>query len=830
MLRLAGGRSFKMLAGLSIDNDVDTFVVDVSEAEAASFAAEALQSGLARYVEPDYRYEAQFVPDDPLWLGQWGPQKIEADWAWNTTVGTSSLLVAVIDTGVDYNHPDLAANCVPLGYDWVNNDTDPIDDNGHGTHCAGIIAAVLNNHEGIAGLAQVKIMAEKGLDAGGSGYTSDLANAIVHATDQGAKIISMSWGGYGRSQTLHEAVQYAYSKGMLLVAAAGNDGITQELYPAAFDEVIAVAATDEDDSPAYFSNHGNWIELAAPGVNILSTISEVHASRFDYPYDSLSGTSMACPHAAGTAALAWSRYPNATNEWIRLLMQYTTDDLGKAGFDAHFGYGRINARKVVGQQPPEHDLLVLDWQTPSYVEPGATVAINTTIFNFGKEEANVTIQLLVEAIIVDSALIEALGNATSASVTCHWTPTTERSYNVTTYIVPAVGEVNTVNNVKSADIMVSSKIIALLQNVNPWGYHANQKALASYGIACATFDSDSFGNVNLSKFLKVVIAGDQDQEFYFALNAYRTWFDDFVRNGGRLEIHAADGGYNGGFAPGYLPGGLLWKRRPADNITIIDYSHPLVSRPYAITGQELDLWDLSAHGYFFGYPADTDIVAIDQHYGGPVHITFRYGEGRIIASGMTLEWGYRCRYSRILENTLLYTLSDYPTLNHDVAVTNVTASPASVYAGMIVNVTVTARNEGNAIETFEATAHYDKESLGTKTAFDLASGKEAVVTFTWNTTSLDELSVHTIWAEVSGVPNEANMDNNVLAGVVVKIRLMGDINDDDKVDIFDVVLAAQAYASEPTDANWNPYADIAPKWQFIDIIDIVTLTSRYGIS
>lgn len=268
---------------------------EIPQANMSSFTYEAISLGLAGYVEQNVEFKTQLVPNDPYWGMQWGPRKIKADWAWNTTVGESSVLVAVIDTGIDYNHPDLKANYVPLGFDWVNNDTDPMDDQGHGTHCAGIIAASLNNGLGIAGTAQVHIMAEKGLDVNGSGYASDLAKAIIHATDQGADIISMSWGAYGNSELLHEAITYTYSRGVLLIAAAGNEATTGKLYPAAYEEVVAVAATNESDNPAYFSNYGDWIELAAPGVNIYSTISNVHDQRFEYPYFSLSGTSMACP-------------------------------------------------------------------------------------------------------------------------------------------------------------------------------------------------------------------------------------------------------------------------------------------------------------------------------------------------------------------------------------------------------------------------------------------------------------------------------------------------------------------------------------------------------
>ena len=286
-----------------INGEVRAAVADVPLRILFSFAEETQAAEISRYIEPNIRFQTTFTPNDPCWNYQWGPAKIQADYAWNTTTGDPSVLVAIIDTGIDWNHPDLAANYVALGYDWVNNDTDPMDDNGHGTHCAGIIAATLNNSVGIAGLAQVRIMAEKGINASGMGYTDDLVNAIIHAVDCGADIISCSWGGYFDSKLMHDAMRYAYDHGVLVVAAAGNIPYSIKNYPAAYEEVVAVTATDEDDTPAYFTSYGEWVELAAPGVDIYSTF-------WDDSYESHSGTSMACPHVAGVAALVLSQFPN----------------------------------------------------------------------------------------------------------------------------------------------------------------------------------------------------------------------------------------------------------------------------------------------------------------------------------------------------------------------------------------------------------------------------------------------------------------------------------------------------------------------------------------
>jgi thermitase len=432
---------------VSIGGEVRAVVADIPLTSVSSFVTEMQATGLSRYIEPNIKFQANFVPNDPYWPQQWGPRKIEANYAWDTTIGDPSLLVAVIDTGIDYNHPDLAGNYVALGYDWVNNDTDPMDDHDHGTHCAGIIAATLNNSLGIAGVAQVQIMAEKGLDSGGSGKASDLANAIIHAVDQGADILSNSWGGYSYSNLIHDAVKYAQDHGVLVVAAAGNEASSMKHYPAAYDEVVAVTATDQTDDPASFTSYGKWVDVAAPGVDVYSTV-------LNERYENHSGTSMACPHAAGVAALIWSEFPSLTLDEVRLRLQLTADDLGDAGFDVYYGYGRVNARRAV-EPLSNHDILISEWKRPAYVEPGSSAIINTTVLNFGSsDEAGMTVQLRANGSTVDSAYISYLESMKSATVSCMWSPTVEGRYHVESYVVPVSGETAVENNVRSGYINV----------------------------------------------------------------------------------------------------------------------------------------------------------------------------------------------------------------------------------------------------------------------------------------------------------------------------------------------------------------------------------------
>ncbi len=305
--------------------------------------------GKVEYIEPDYIVEALEVPDDPMFDQLWGllntgqtggtpDADIDADDAWNVGTGTHDVLVGVVDTGVDYNHTDLAANTWTnpgeiagngvdddgngfiddiKGWDFYNDDNDPIDDNGHGSHCSGTIGAVGNNGIGVAGVNwSVKIAGIKFLSSGGSGYTSDAIDAINYGVTIGCKVLSNSWGGGGYSAAMEDAIQDAYDAGILFAAAAGNSSTNTDLsphYPSSYDvgNVVSVAATDHNDELASFSNYGlTSVDLGAPGVNILSTLP-------GNSYGELSGTSMATPHVAGVAALIWSLYPGMTVDLVK---------------------------------------------------------------------------------------------------------------------------------------------------------------------------------------------------------------------------------------------------------------------------------------------------------------------------------------------------------------------------------------------------------------------------------------------------------------------------------------------------------------------------------
>ncbi len=291
---------------------------------------------MVEFAEPNFIAEATHTPNDPSFSSQYGPQKISCESAWDLNTGSSSIVIAIIDTGIDLDHIDLAAKIV-AGYDFVNNDSNADDDNGHGTHCAGIASALTNNGVGIAGVGYgCALMPVKVLNSGGSGSYTAIANGISWATDHGAKVISMSLGGSSNSSTLETAVNYAWTNGVVVVAAAGNSNTTSPLYPAYYANCIAVASTDQNDQKSSFSSYGSWVEVAAPGSSIYST----------YPgntYATLSGTSMATPHVAGEAGLLWSHLGTAAgNATVRQRIEQNTDFVG-----TFITFGRINCFKAL---------------------------------------------------------------------------------------------------------------------------------------------------------------------------------------------------------------------------------------------------------------------------------------------------------------------------------------------------------------------------------------------------------------------------------------------------------------------------------------------------
>jgi thermitase len=300
-----------------------------------------------RYVERNYLV---FACNDPMLSQQWGLTRIQASQAWAIAAPQRTVYIAIIDTGVDANHPDLSqrmrrnSNGTVYGYNAQLNNANTNDFHGHGTHCAGIAAAQTANGVGIAGVAgtaPVQMMPVKVLNDQGFGTMSDVARGITWAADNGAHVLSLSLGGTAGTQQLADAVNYAWNRGCLVVAAAGNNGSNAPFYPAFYENALAVAASDPDDRLTNFSQYGAWVDIAAPGSNILSTLPS-------NAYEAWSGTSMACPHVAGAAALIWSCAPNLTNQQLRLALENNADPVQPYWFGGiGDGKGRLNLHRAL---------------------------------------------------------------------------------------------------------------------------------------------------------------------------------------------------------------------------------------------------------------------------------------------------------------------------------------------------------------------------------------------------------------------------------------------------------------------------------------------------
>lgn len=345
LVAAAGGRILRTMPELAVDLVAfpTAQIASGSPAEASMLASLTAAEAVS-YVEPNasYALTAPFTPTDTLLSQQYAWPRIDAFDGWGITRGTPAVVIAVVDSGVQVDHPDLAAKIVP-GYDFVQDDTDPSDPVGHGTHVAGSAAAVTNNSVGGAGTCpECRVMPVRVISSTGSGFVSDIAEGIVYAANNGARVINLSLGGPG-SNTLRSAIDYAWSQGAFLACAAGNSNTSSinEAYPAAYPNCFAVAASNSADVKASFSNYGEWVEVAAPGDAIVSTYR-------GGTYAVLSGTSMAAPHVAGLAGLLAGQ--GYTNSAIRDRICGTADRI--TGTGANWACGRINLERALTATPP----------------------------------------------------------------------------------------------------------------------------------------------------------------------------------------------------------------------------------------------------------------------------------------------------------------------------------------------------------------------------------------------------------------------------------------------------------------------------------------------
>jgi subtilisin family serine protease/PKD repeat protein len=392
-LRMAPGRDpAEVVAAFSADPNVEYAELDYLAAfadapDAAPFAPEA--SG-----------PAAIIPNDPLYPEQWGLTAIQASAAWDVVTGTASIIIAVVDSGIDTSHPDLTPNLwvnpgeIPgngidddnngyvddvHGWNFVSGSSDIYDGNGHGTQVAGIIAAATNNGLGMAGLCwNCRIMPVRVMAASGVANYSDIAAGVAYAAAKGASIINLSLGGYADSRTLRDAISAAVAQGVVVVGGAGNDNVATPFYPAAYGNVLAVAGTTSDDTRAAFSNYGTWVDVSAPAENITTTFR-------GGDWGASSGTSLGAPFASGLAALVRERWPDWTESAVRLHVARTSDNIDDLNptYAGQLGLGRLNA--VRAMQPPYPVLTVagtsISGEPSGRPLPGLTSTLTVTLRN-----------------------------------------------------------------------------------------------------------------------------------------------------------------------------------------------------------------------------------------------------------------------------------------------------------------------------------------------------------------------------------------------------------------------------------------------------------------
>lgn len=337
-LKVTSGVTFKASGELE---KINALVIKIPLIQQTAVMSLLKQDSSIQTIEPNFKAYSFSETNDPSIVNQWGLYKIEAakvasPSAWDITHSSPAIKVAVLDTGIESTHPDLQGKIIlEKNFSSSNTLTDVV---GHGTHVAGSIGALTNNGVGIAGVGyDTVLMNGKVLDDTGSGYYDDIASGIIWAADNGAAVINMSLGGSQPQQALQNAINYAWSKGVVIIAAAGNSGNTQVFYPAFYDHVISVAATDQNDNKPSWSTYGTWVKVAAPGDSIYATYKGG-----GYAY--MRGTSMATSVVSGVAALVEATH-QCSNTCVVDIIQKSADQI--AGTGTYWIFGRVNALKAV---------------------------------------------------------------------------------------------------------------------------------------------------------------------------------------------------------------------------------------------------------------------------------------------------------------------------------------------------------------------------------------------------------------------------------------------------------------------------------------------------
>jgi len=404
------------------------------------------------YVEPNFIIQALLSPNDPYYSFQWHLDNntyggIHMSSAWDVHTGDPGVIVAIVDSGIAYENfgkrykraPDLADTSFVPGFDFINNDTHPNDDNSHGTHVAGTVAQSTNNAKGVAGIAfNTSLMPVKVLNKNGSGSSATVADGIYFAADNGAAVINLSLGSSSPSTTIENALAYAYNKGVTIVCAAGNEfqSGNAPLYPAAFnDYCIAVSATRYDETKSYYSNTGSYVDIAAPGGDLTvdqnndgygdGVLQQTFGNKpSDFGYWFFQGTSMATPHVAGVAALLIAKGITGPAN-VRAALESSAEDKGTAGWDEVFGHGLLDAAAAFNYSAPlVHDVAINNIAAPSLILQGDSAGVVVNAVNQGDYEETflVTLTDTTDSLEIGNQLI-SLSAKETMDINFNWNTT-----------------------------------------------------------------------------------------------------------------------------------------------------------------------------------------------------------------------------------------------------------------------------------------------------------------------------------------------------------------------------------------------------------------------
>ncbi|MFC1600505.1 S8 family serine peptidase [Patescibacteria group bacterium] len=612
--------------------------VPVKEIVGSLFNKEGIE-----YAELNYlvKINDAILPTDTFFNDQWALNNtgqtgglIDADIdlpeAWGITTGLSSVIIAVTDTGIDYTHPELGGcmgeGCkVVGGYDFYNLDSNPMDDNSHGTHVAGIAAGIASNQKGIVGVCpNCKLLAAKFLNAGGSGYIDDGMEAIQYSVNNGARVINASWGGGGYSQSAQDILDWTAASGVVFVAAAGNDNRPSPAYPAAYRNVLSIAATTKNDTKTSYSNYGvGWVDLSAPGGevsgtgcryplndSILSTATggtiwntygeECGILEGQDKYIPLAGTSMAAPHVSGVAGLLFSYHPDWSAFFVAGQIKYTTDDIDGLNptYEGLLGRGRLNAFGALSNDTPRPGIEYINLP-PDMFHPGQQTSFDIQLINEWGPAFNVNANLTSG----DPNVAVLQGNASYGDM--------------------ATGEIKPGN----------AKYVVNLSSSTPWGY--NKYIDLELGLNYKDSEGSSFSetrivrvdvsSVPICSFVsKWDSVGSGDGQFEYPIDVvvdklhgnYVYVLDTYLA---RVQKFTSDGQFitkwgTEGLGDGLFDNPMGISVDSEGNVYVVDYGNSRVQK-FTSDGQFITKWGTEGSGDGqFTYPTGIAIDSLDIVY------------------------------------------------------------------------------------------------------------------------------------------------------------------------------------------------------------------------